>query len=237
MLEVGAVENARGHEHHIGLGGGERRRRDILEDLAEVCGVAVDRMNARGPVEIGEGALERGTVLQHVAGTRRTAQVVLQYQVVALSVADQVGPADVDVDVLGHVESHELAPKMLRAEDVVGRDDAVLEDLLLVVDVVQEEIERGDALDQSLFDGLPFGVGNDARHEVEREDPLGPLIVIVDREGDATPHEGQVDRSLLPLVLCLVEMFQVLGDSSIVGADGPRFIEHLVTKITAVVSL
>jgi hypothetical protein len=38
-------------------------------------------------------------------------------------------------------------------------------------------------------------------------------------------------------VLCFVEMFQVLGDTCVMGADSPRFIEHLVTKITTVVSL
>lgn len=142
-----------------------------------------------------------------------------------------------DVDVLGHVESHELTAEMLRPEDVVWRDDPVLEDFLIVVDVVQEEIERRDALDQSLLDRLPLAVGNDARHQVEREDALGSLIVVVDREGDAPAHEGQVDCRLLPFVLGLVEMTEMVGDTRVVGSHGTRFVEHLVAKIAAVVGL
>jgi len=154
----------------------------------------------------------------------------------SLAVADQVGAADVDVDILRDVEAHELAAEMLRPEDVVGRDDAVPEDLLAVVDVVQEKIERGDALDQPPLDRPPLAVRDDARRQVEREDALRPPVVVVDREGDAPAHESQIDGGLLSPVLGLVEVPEVLGDARVVGANGSRFVEHLVAEVTAVVS-
>jgi len=175
MFEVGAVEDAGGEKDDIRLGGAaERGWGDILENFAEFRSVAVDRLHAGRAVEFGEGALEGGAVLKHVAGSRGTSEIVLQDEVVALTVADQIGAADMDVDVLGDVESHEFPAEMLRPENVVGRDDAILEDLLVMVDVVQEEIERGDALDEAFFHPLPFVAGNDSGDEIEGKDALGP---------------------------------------------------------------
>ena len=126
---------------------------------------------------------------------------------------------------------------MLRPEDIVGRDDAVLEDLLIVVDVVQEEVERRDALDQPLLDPPPLAVGNDPRHQIKGEDALGSLIVIVDREGDAASHEGQIDRRLLPTVLRLIKDLEPLGDPSVVRPHGRLVGEHFVKEVFGFVAV
>ena len=74
-------------------------------------------------------------------------------------------------------------------DDLLG-NDAVAENILRVIDVVQEQIERGDSLDEAALDEVPFLRGNDARHEVERENALRSLVVVVDREGDALGEKG-----------------------------------------------
>ena len=60
----------------------------------------------------------------------------------------------------------------------------------VVIDVVQKQIQRRDSLDESAFDQVPFLRGNDARHEIERENAFGPLVVVVDGEGDALGEKG-----------------------------------------------
>ena len=65
-----------------------------------------------------------------------------------------------------------------------------LEDLLLVIDVVQEQVQRVHALAQPAFEQLPFGRRDDARHDVERDQPLGAAVLAVDGEGDADAVEG-----------------------------------------------
>ena len=51
-----------------------------------------------------EDALQRLAALEHVAHARRGAQVVLEHEVAAVAVADQVDAADVGVDVARDVE-------------------------------------------------------------------------------------------------------------------------------------
>ena len=81
-------------------------------------------------------------------------------------------------------------PEMLGAFHHFLRDDAFLHDPLIVVDVVQEQIQRGDALDQSGLDVLPLSPRDDARQEIEGEDALGALVVVVDRKSDALVEKG-----------------------------------------------
>ena len=68
-----------------------------------------------------------------------------------------------------------------------------------MIDVVQEKIERGDPLDQPALDQVPFVRRNDARDQVEGKNPLGPLVVVIDREGDALGEKtrrGQIAFAL-----------------------------------------
>ena len=99
--------------------------------------------------DLREDALEHLAVLQHVADARRRAAVVLQDEVAAVGVADQVGAADVDVDVARHRRAHELAAEERALVDQARVDDAVAEDELVVVDVLEEQVQRGEALHQA----------------------------------------------------------------------------------------
>ena len=64
--------------------------------------------------------------------------------------------------------------------------------LLRAVEVAQEGVERRDALLQPALEERPFGLGQHPRDDVERDQPLGRLVVAVDREGDADAAEEQL---------------------------------------------
>ena len=194
-------------------------------------------MHACRAVEIGESALQRGAILQHVTGSGGTAQVVLQYQVFSLAITDQVGAADVDIDVLGDIESHEFPAEMFCSQNIVGRDDPILEDLLVMINIVKEVIQRSDALDKTFLDHLPLAVGNDPRHQIEGEDPLGPLIVVVDGEGDPASHEGEIHGRLLAPVFRLVKQLEAISDFAVVGPHRRLVGEHFVKKVFWFVSV
>ena len=72
---------------------------------------------------------------------------------------------------------------MRRPVDDLRRNHPVLEDLLFVVDVVQKQVQRRDALDEPGLHQIPLRPGNKPRHGVEREHPLGAAFVAVDGEG------------------------------------------------------
>ncbi len=191
MLEIGAVVDAGGEEddgRDVAV-----PRGDVLQDGEEVLGVVVDGADADAAEEIGEGALHGDPVFEEVGDAGGAAAVVLEDEVGAFAVADEVAAADVDVDVARHGNADHLGPVMFRGEDVLGRDDLFLEDALVGIDVLEEEVERLHPLDEAGLDFGPFGRGDDAGHQVERKDALGALLVTVDGEGDALAEEGGVD--------------------------------------------
>ncbi len=101
----------------------------------------IDRAHADALEEIGETALHRPAVFQHIAHAAGTSAVVLQHHVGAVGPANEVGAADMNVDVLGDVEIDEFAAEMFAGKDVKRGDDAVLDDFLIVIDVAQKEVE------------------------------------------------------------------------------------------------
>ena len=64
-------------------------------------------------------------------------------------------------------------------------NDAVLENLLIVVNVFEETIQSGDALDDAALDLAPLPGSQDARNDIEREDPVDLVAAGVDRKSDA----------------------------------------------------
>ena len=90
-----------------------------------------------------------------------------------------------DVNILGHGKVHELTAKMFSGKNVMRRHDTILHNALLMIDVVQEEVQCGDALHETSLDVFPLLGWNDARYKVERENPLCPARVAIDIERHA----------------------------------------------------
>ncbi len=119
---------------------------------------------------------------------------------------------------------------MRTAEHEVARDDAFAQDATLVVDVAQEHVQRGDALAQAALDGVPVGPRNDPRHEVERKDALGALLVAVDREGDALVQERAIGHLLPSLEFVDRQHAELLEEGVVVGPGRAGRCEHLVVR-------
>jgi len=209
----------------------------VEERPQEVVRVTLDRAHAVALEEVRERAPHGRAVLDHVGDPGRTAQVVLQDEVAAVAVPDQVRPADVDIDVARDREVHELAPEVLRREDLRGGDHLVLEDLLAVVEVPQEKVERRDPLDEPRLDPGPFLRGDDPRDQVKGEDALGALGVVVDGEGHPAPQEGEVHGRAAPLELRDLERAEALGEAPVVRAHIPAGGVHLVEELACVVGV
>ena len=115
--------------------------------------------------------------------------------------ADQVDPANMGVDSVRRPRAGAGDAELRVGQDDVGRDHAVLEDLPRAVNVVDEGVDRPDPLLEARRQPLPFARGEDARDDVERDDPLGRFVVAIDREGDAEASEGALGRLLAAVEL------------------------------------
>ena len=69
----------------------------------------------------------------------------------------EVGAGDRHVDVAPDAQAAHLAAVVRAAVDQLARDDALGEDPALVVDVLQEEVQREDALRQPALELVPLG--------------------------------------------------------------------------------
>ena len=72
-----------------------------------------------------------------------------------------------------------------------------LQDLLVVVDVVDERIERAHALLEAALEPRPLVDRQDARHDVEGDQPLGAFVLAVHGERDADAMEQRVGLGAL----------------------------------------
>ncbi len=228
MLEVGGVVDARGQQHDgRHRGGGRSHGAERGEQLLRVL---VDRQHVVAGEERRELPLHRGAVLEHVAGARRRAQVVLEHQVLAVLVAHDVDSGDVRVHPAGRLDADHLAAEVPRAEDELRRDPAVAQDPLAVVDVGEEQVERAHPLYEAAFDVAPLVPGDHARDQVEGEDPLEPLLLAVDREADPLVEERGVDRAPALLELLDAEPCELVGQHPVVRARQAGGLEHLVEE-------
>ncbi len=100
------------------------------------------------------------------------------------AIADDVDAADVHIGFVADRQPPHGGPEVGVAEDQIGRNDTVPEDLLLVVEVVEQEVESGHPLDDPAFDMLPLRGGYYARDGVERQDAVDRAGVGIDGEGD-----------------------------------------------------
>ena len=131
-------------------------------------------------------------VLQHVGDAGGRARVVFQHIEGVGVVAHDVDAGDVQVDVVRHLLAVHLRAEHRVLEHQIFRHDAGAQHFTLAVDILEIEVERLDALLQSLAQPVPFAGREDARDDVERNEPFLRVGLAIDREGDADPAEEEL---------------------------------------------
>ena len=225
MLEVGRVVDAGGEhdDRRVGLVGGRR----VAQRPQQMRRVVADRPHPMGGEQVREDPRHRAAVLHHVGHPRRRAQVVLEHPEVALRVADQVDAGDVDAHAVGRDDAHRLAVEVLAGGDQPARDDAVAQDLLLAVDVVEVVLQRLDPLRDAALEPRPLGRRDHPRHQVQRERPL----LAGQRERDALVDEGAAQRLGPGLELGGIRRGKLGVDALVGPADVALAVEHLVERL------
>ena len=171
---------------------GDARRCGAREVLEQAVRVVLDGGDAVEREQLGKEPHHHLAVFEHVRNARGHAQVVFEHVELALAGAHDVDAGDVRVDAAGHVEPLHLGAVLRIAEDLLGAEDAGAQDVLAVVDVRDEGVQRLDALAQPGGELAPLVGREDARHDVERDQPLVAVLLAVDRERDAHPVEEAV---------------------------------------------
>src|SRR5438046_9106653 len=85
-------------------------------------------------------------ILDDIGNAGWATRIVLQHEKITVAIADQIGAANVDIDILRDIEMHELRAEVRSLADVIFWNHAITQNGLTVIDVVQEKIERGNSL-------------------------------------------------------------------------------------------
>ena len=139
-------------DRRIGLAGRRQRPQRGEQRLA----VVRDRPHVVAVEQVREDALGHLAIGEHVGDAARHAQVVLEDDEAAVLEADQVGAGNRDVDVAMDAHAAHLAAVVAAAVDELARHDAFGEDAPLVVDVAQEQVDRGQPLGQAALERGPL---------------------------------------------------------------------------------
>jgi hypothetical protein len=95
------------------------------------------------------------------------------------------------IDAAGRVKADHLRKEGIIVPDQVFRKAAGPYDLLTVIDVIQEGIDRADPLLDPPHQQRPFTGADDPWHQVERDQPLIRFGFAIDIECDArAPEHG-----------------------------------------------
>ena len=230
MLEVGAVRGARRPDDHDRvLAAARGRGPQRLEQEGRVVTHGADVVLGE---QLGEQAAHRDAVLEDVGDAGRRAHVVLEHLPAAVGVADEVAAGDVTPHAAGRADAVSLAGEVGSRDDELPGDDPLFQDLLAVVDVLDEGVQRAHALGEAALDDAPLVGGQDARDEVERERPVAALRAVGGGgvEGDALLDEDGVAPLAGRLKPLAAQPGERAGKRGRLRARGRRALEELVEE-------
>ena len=134
------------------------------------------------------------------------------------------------INAAGNVNVHHFGAKLAVFEHHIGRNLAGLQDVLIVVDVVQERVQRRDALCETFGDFLPLFAGNHMRHDVKRDQALGTGGFAIHSEGDADAVKHQIGGLAVLRDFLWRRVFQPIGKSGVLRTHAAIRSIHLVVK-------
>ena len=138
-------------------------------------------------------------VFDDIAYTGGRPRIVLENEERAVLVPHDIGAADIDVCLVRQIDVAHRRAIVAVAEDQLRRDDAVAQDMLLMVDIVEQQVDRGDPLRDAALEMLPFVARQDSRDHIERQDPVDRFGFRINRKGDSEIVELRIGiaRALL----------------------------------------
>ena len=190
VLEIGAVIGA-GCQHHHGRIF-HIARRDGAQILQQHVRIVFHRGDFVTREQLREKPHHHLAVFDHVRHAGRYPQVVFQHVVFTRVSPDQIDAGDMGIDAGRYVQSFHLGAELSVVEHLLGWNALGLEDVLIVIDIVQESIERLDPLTQPLLQLPPFLRRDDAGNDIEGNQTFLASFLPIDSESDPHAMKGDI---------------------------------------------
>ena len=208
----------------------------VLQCIEQPAAVVVHRPDRRELEQLRKSLLHELSVLQHVRHARRAAQIVLQHVVLAIAVAYQIGARDVAPNPARRGEPHALGTKTSRGRRHMLRQDAFAHHPTVMIQIVNQHVERGNSLPQPALQCSPLVAADDARYDVEGNNTLVPLRIAVHVERNAELHHGPVGRPLAADQVVRRNIADTLEERLAIRPRRAEGIEHFVKKAVGLIA-
>src|SRR5438046_10753105 len=106
MLVISGVVDAGRKEHDGRIR--FSRRRDVTQNIEELLAVIFHRPDTVLGEQIWKDPAHDLAVLDDIGNAGWAARIVLQHEKITVAIADQIGAANVDVDISRHIEVNEI---------------------------------------------------------------------------------------------------------------------------------
>ncbi len=184
MLVIGRIVWARRQQNDGGVARA-RARRHRAQAGEQFVGVVVDGGDAVAGEQVRHQPHRHFAVFQHIGNAGRRARVVLEHVERVLVDAHDIDAGDMHPDIVRRAMPDHFRSIIGIAQDQFLGNDIFPQDCAGSIDVPEKHVEGVDALREPRRQTRPFRARDDARHDVERNQPLRRILVAVDAEGDA----------------------------------------------------
>src|ERR1700690_1752934 len=197
----------------------------------------VDGKDLGGLKGVRQRSCHHQPIFQDVGDTAGRTNIILKNtEFTGFRVPHQIDAADVGINSARDLDSNYLAPEMRAGINERPRNLAVFENALLAINILEKQIERHDSLGQTAVDAFPFRMGQDARNQVKRKQPLSTLTVAVNGKGNALNQKGKIGEFSALFELRRGHCAKLMEELGIVRARLSRRDEHLIIKAPRVVA-
>src|SRR5690348_10211870 len=97
------------------------------------------------------------------------------------------------------MDAAHLTSEVFASVDQFARDNTIVEDFAIVINIFKKQVQRCDTLRQSIFHRLPLRRRDDTRQQIIRENALCSFIASVDCEGNALMQKREIGGTLATL--------------------------------------
>ena len=191
MFVKGTVELARRQQHAGGVAAALLARRHAGQCFQQLFRIGLNRRHLHLIKQFRHQFQHHFAVFQHVGHAGRGAGVIFQHIEIVAAGAHQIDAGDMHPHAARRGAAHHVQAIGRVHQHQFRRDQAGLQYVLRAIDIGQEHVERLHPLLQALFQPGPFRAGDDARHDVERDQSLRGLRVSINSKGDADAAEEQ----------------------------------------------
>ena len=128
-------------------------------------------------------------IFQHIGHARGCAHIVFQNIKIVLIQTHNINAGNLNINIMRHMPARHQGAKMRIGEDNVGRDGASLQDLLLVINITQEHVQRPHALNEPCLKPCPFAARDHPWNEIKGDQSLAGFLIAINGKGNANAPE------------------------------------------------